>query len=308
MKKQTQKNSLTEPTVLTEIEKQSQLSFDFESSSQRKQPQFSSYIVYVDESGDSSLEKIDKGYPVFVLAFCVFHKRYYAEQLVPEVQGLKFNYFGHDMIILHEKEIRKKEPPFSFRTKEIEKGFMDDLTQIIKSSKFILIATAILKSQLTAKPEQNAYHIALKYCLENLYLFLQEKQQYEQTHLTFVVFESRGEKEDKELELEFRRICHKENRFKENLPFEIIIKSKQANSTGMQFADLFARPIRRHLIDGEGKENRAFQVLEQKFFCADKNKLGCNYHGFGLNLYPQEKRKAPETESCNADQGTPQSI
>ena len=108
MKKQTQKNSLTEPTVLTEIEKQSQLSFDFESSSQRKQPQFSSYIVYVDESGDSSLEKIDKGYPVFVLAFCVFHKRYYAEQLVPEVQGLKFNYFGHDMIILHEKEIRKK--------------------------------------------------------------------------------------------------------------------------------------------------------------------------------------------------------
>lgn len=122
MKKQTQKNSLTEPTVLTEIEKQSQLSFDFESSSQRKQPQFSSYIVYVDESGDSSLEKIDKGYPVFVLAFCVFHKRYYAEQLVPEVQGLKFNYFGHDMIILHEKEIRKKEPPFSFRTKEIEKG------------------------------------------------------------------------------------------------------------------------------------------------------------------------------------------
>lgn len=109
------------------------------------------------------------------------------------------------------------------------------------------------------------------------------------------------------LELEFRRICNKENRFRENLPFEIIIKSKQANSTGMQFADLFARPIGRRLIDGNGKENRAFQVLEQKFFCADKNELGRNYQGFGLNLYPQEKRKAPETESYNADRGTPQS-
>ena len=34
--------------------------------------QFSDFMVYVDESGDHSLTSIDKNYPIFVLAFCVF--------------------------------------------------------------------------------------------------------------------------------------------------------------------------------------------------------------------------------------------
>ncbi|MCH8553147.1 MAG: DUF3800 domain-containing protein [Natronospirillum sp.] len=44
----------------------------------RKTPEsdFSKYIVYVDESGDHNLQSLDESYPVFVLAFCVFHKRH----------------------------------------------------------------------------------------------------------------------------------------------------------------------------------------------------------------------------------------
>lgn len=44
---------------------------------------FSDYIVYVDESGDHGMQTIDANYPVFVLAFCVFHKRHYSEKVVP---------------------------------------------------------------------------------------------------------------------------------------------------------------------------------------------------------------------------------
>ncbi|WP_244948789.1 DUF3800 domain-containing protein [Campylobacter hyointestinalis] len=36
---------------------------------------FSNHIVYVDESGDHSLTNINKDFPVFVLAFCIFKKR-----------------------------------------------------------------------------------------------------------------------------------------------------------------------------------------------------------------------------------------
>lgn len=39
---------------------------------------FSDYIVYVDESGDHSLTSIHAGYPIFVLALCIFHKEEYA--------------------------------------------------------------------------------------------------------------------------------------------------------------------------------------------------------------------------------------
>ncbi|MDQ6991340.1 MAG: DUF3800 domain-containing protein [Mariprofundaceae bacterium] len=41
--------------------------------------EFSDYIVYVDESGDHGLQNIDPNYPIFVLAFCIFHKNYYCD-------------------------------------------------------------------------------------------------------------------------------------------------------------------------------------------------------------------------------------
>lgn len=41
------------------------------------QRNFSEFVVYVDESGDHSLTSIDRNYPVFVLAFCIFYKDHY---------------------------------------------------------------------------------------------------------------------------------------------------------------------------------------------------------------------------------------
>lgn len=298
---------ITAPRELTESEKQAQLSFDFAERTYSKK--FSQYIVYVDESGDSNLkpDNIDLGYPVFVLALCIFHKRYYADSLVPAVQSLKFNHFGHDMVVFHEKDIRKKTAPFTFPTKEQEKEFMLDLHKLIQESKFVLISGAILKDRMPARHQYNsAYNIALGLCLERLYRFMIEKRQ--EKLKTFIVFEARGNNEDKNLELEFRRICDGDNVFKIPLPFEILIKSKQTNSTGLQFADLVARPIGRHLIDGDEKENRAFNTLINKLFCQDKRRLGEEYLGHGLATFPPpEKAKGPENRSHNADQGTPQS-
>ena len=289
IKKIKNEGDLAQPSELSELQKMSQLPLDFKGENKNYSDNFGSYIVYVDESGDANLTKVDKDYPVFVLAFCIFFKQYYTNTLVPEVQSLKFNYFGHDLVVLHEKEIRRKEPPFTFSTKEKEDQFMNDLSGVIARSRFILISAAILKNQLESKPERNAYYIALSLCLENLYLFLMEKGQ--QNHKTFVIFEARGDKEDRELELEFRRICDGDNKFGMAMPFNIIIKSKQINSTGLQFADLLARPIGRKLIDPEEQPNRAFDILKQKFFCVNKTKLGEEYYGLGLSVYPPKSEK-----------------
>lgn len=85
---------------------------------QSASPIFSDYIVYVDESGDHSLESIDPEYPVFVLSFCIFRKDVYAETITPAVRKLKFHTFGHDMAVLHEIDIRKKRGAFSRLGKE----------------------------------------------------------------------------------------------------------------------------------------------------------------------------------------------
>ena len=77
-----------------------------------KMGEFSDYIIYADESGDHSLTKIDPVYPVFVLCLCVFRKRDYVRHTVPAVQRLKFKWFGHDTVVLHENDIRKQRGPF----------------------------------------------------------------------------------------------------------------------------------------------------------------------------------------------------
>ena len=88
---------------------------------------FSNFIVYVDESGDHGMQTLDKNYPVFVLAFCVFYKRHYAERVAPALQKFKFNHFGHDHVVLHENEIRKEKGSFKFQSRHHKHDFLDQL-------------------------------------------------------------------------------------------------------------------------------------------------------------------------------------
>jgi hypothetical protein len=84
----------------------------------------SDFIVYVDESGDHGLKTIDINYPVFVLAFCIFRKDVYVDQLVPAMQRFKFSHFGHDQILLHETDIRKDRGDFSIlKSKALKEAF-----------------------------------------------------------------------------------------------------------------------------------------------------------------------------------------
>jgi len=43
-------------------------------------------IVFVDESGDHSLESVNTDYPIFVLAFCILPTAAYVDQITPVVR------------------------------------------------------------------------------------------------------------------------------------------------------------------------------------------------------------------------------
>lgn len=255
---------------------------------------FSQYIVYVDESGDHSLQSIDDQYPLFVLAFCVFHKRHYSEAIVPALEKFKFNYFGHDQVVLHENEIRKEKGAFNiFRSRDEKHAFLDQLTDIIEFSNFILISCTIDKRALKqhSEADSNPYHLALGFCMETLYEFLREKGQHEKK--THVVVECRGKKEDSELELEFRRICDGNNRLMQSLPFEVVFSDKKVMSSGLQLADLVARPIGLNMLRPE-QENRAFEILKTKFYCdGGRENVGTGYEGMGMKIYPAAESEKP---------------
>jgi hypothetical protein len=254
---------------------------------------YGKFIVYVDESGDHSLLKVDAGYPVFVLSFCVFDKTYYSKNVVPAVEQFKFANFGHDIVILHEREIRKEAGAFRFRDRDQKQTFIAGLTEVIDTSNFILISCIIDKRRIdvSADRPQNPYHVALGFCAEALLEFLTEKRQ--QDALTHIVFEKRGDREDKELELEFRRLCAGANRLERRYPFEIVLADKKVNSTGLQLADLVARPIGLNYLRPE-QENRAFAVLKRKFFCSGGHKgVGEGYQDWGLKVFPPQKSEKP---------------
>lgn len=240
---------------------------------------FSDYIVYVDKSGDHNLDNINSKYPIFVLAFCIFHKRYYNSHTVKDIQNLKFNYFGHDMIILHERDILKRKGVFN-QSDEMHQAFLNDISQLIENNKFVVIACVIRKDTLSQTDiASNPYHLAIAMGLERLYDFLGEKRQ--QDNQTFVVFEQRGLNEDKLLKAEFERVCQEKQ-----YPFQMILASKYANSSGMQLADLIARPIGNHVLRPT-QPNRAFDIIKHKLYCQHgADDTGHDYEDLGLRIYP----------------------
>jgi hypothetical protein len=93
--------------------------------------------------------------------------------------------------------------------------------------------------------------------------------------------ERRGNKEDAELELEFLRICDGANFKSSRMPLEVVFTDKKANLPGLQLADLVARPVGMSILR-PGQANRAFNVLESKFYVSAMGKRD----GWGLKCFP----------------------
>lgn len=240
------------------------------------------YIVFVDESGDHGLATIDASYPVFVLAFCIVRKAVYARELLPAVTEFKFHYFGHDQVVLHERDINKDSGEFAIlRDKNRKQTFIDELSGIIANLEMTVIASVIRKDRLNDRYRfpVNPYEMALGFGLERAQRFLARRGNRD--HVTPVVIERRGLREDRELELEFRRICDGMNAAGAKMAFEPRFVSKVANVPGLQIADLVARPIGRHVLD-PAQVNRAYDVIETKL---DRS-AGGKIDGWGLKVFP----------------------
>lgn len=229
---------------------------------------FGEHVVYVDEAGDHG--QVSNEFPLFVLAFCVFKKDDYAAAVLPAVHRLKFRYFGHDAVVLHEREIRKATAPFGFlRAPEVRAAFMDHLSRLIREAPFTLIAVVVDKRRLGARYEGNPYELALDAGLVQVVRYLRSQEEHALTH---VVVESRGTKEDREL----RDVFDALNRPAGSLSganLELVFASKAQNHGGMQVADMVARPIGRHLIDAPGQPNRAYAILREKFWSSEARGL-----------------------------------
>jgi hypothetical protein len=241
--------------------------------------------MFLDESGDHNLEKIDQTYPMFVLSGCIFDLDYYRSFVEPEARRLKIKHFGNDDVILRSYDIRKQKRGFaSLVDKKKREDFYGDLNSFISNLDFKIISAAINKTKLKSqyvKPD-NPYEICLQFILERSVMYLGRTID----PLMFRI-ESRQTHNDEKLAKvyeDFRNRDHqlfKKDEIQRKL-LDLSFNQKTQNVIGMQISDLVAYPIGRWVLD-KNKENKPFEIIERKFHNNPKTRMYLNY---GLKIFP----------------------
>ncbi len=198
-------------------------------------------------------------------------KSTYADSIVPSLQKLKFDFVGHDQLVLHERDIRRQKDAFAFLQVDqtVRVSFLAAIDKVFLDADMSIYASVIHKQALKDRYADpfSPYDLALSFLMEKLLFRLQWLGQIGK--LVHVVFECRGKKEDAELELTFRRIASNQFNWGYKSPdftklrWEPLFVDKKANSSGLQIADLVARPIGLHAINPV-QANHAYDVALQK--------------------------------------------
>jgi len=123
------------------------------------------------------------------------------------MNALKEKYWSTTNVILHSREIRKCEGPFSILFDlSLKERFYEDLNALITAADFTVIAAAINKEQHIrryGKLAHDPYDVSLSFTMERLVFCLDDMEYMSGTEL---VFEKRGHKEDTQLAAHFNAI------------------------------------------------------------------------------------------------------
>lgn len=241
--------------------------------------------LFIDESGDHSLEKIDKQYPVFILAGVIFDNDYYNKTAKEKIKKFKLKFFGTDKVILHTADIYRNKKGFeSLASKNIRNKFFKDLYSLLNSLNFEIIAAGIQKRKHLLRygiAAVDPYLLSLEFVVERFIFALDDCNEK-----GIIIAESRDKQLDNQLELAWLNLKIKGTRFLEPsrisekiTDFKILPKSKAIG--GLEIVDLIVSPIGRKIIGKPEKED--FRVIKKKFRRDGSNKI----MGHRLVVFPK---------------------
>jgi hypothetical protein len=241
------------------------------------------YIMFLDESGDHNLIKIDYQYPVFTLVGCIFEKVYYDSVVVPKIDNLKKKYFDSEDIILHSYEIRKYKNSFRILYNiDLRQKFIKDMNDLLSSLDFTIIASCIRKDNLINQYNnpKSPYDLAFYFIMERYVKFLDNKN-----GVGMISIESRDTKSNAEL-LEVYNKFRDGVRWVSSEQFQrrilgIEFLEKHRNINGHQIADLTAYPISRYCLDKNSNTNHGWEIVRSKL-----RRRGTKIEGYGYKEFP----------------------
>lgn len=216
----------------------------------KKQATAEGCCVFLDECGSHDLKANDQ-YPVFALSAVIVPENQYPN-LDVRWKGWKAAVLGDGNATVHEPEIRNRLGPFGGpdAAKVVEKLGLE-----LAELPFTAIVCAVHRTDYTQEVgvgpldeslPAHVYLMTLDFLLERVAMALDSAFGGARAA---VIAESRGPKEDALLQYEFARLQLDGTSylapawFRQQLAPGVVFKSKEDNSTGLQLADLVARPV-----------------------------------------------------------------
>jgi hypothetical protein len=224
-------------------------------------------IMFLDESGDHSLKKIDPQFPIFALAGCIFEQEYHqreAGEAGEAVKQYKRRLFGTEAIVLHTSDIARNRNGFErLVVGTFRQQFYQETNALVASLDFTVVAVALRKDAHVARHGRNAadpYHFCLTHVIERYYDVLCHTDQQ-----GLVVAESRGSLFDTDLFRAFNQLLHSGIGQIGGVELRgrilgLSFRPKADNVVGLQIADLVATPIARHTLGKQDDELRNHQA------------------------------------------------
>ncbi len=221
-------------------------------------------MVFIDECGPHSVAA-PATFPVFTLAAVVVGRQHYDDVLDLQWRGWKATKLGSGDARVHEPDVRKREGRFAG---EHGAAVVDSLRDFLEAAEFGVVACAINRVEykkvafpdpLDATLPDHMYLFAMDVLFERIAMVLDKRFPGGTAE---VIVESRGPREDALLQYEFARL-HLDGTsyigdafFRTRLRPGITFLGKTQNCTGLQLADLVARPISEKVADPAGTPER----------------------------------------------------
>jgi hypothetical protein len=248
-------------------------------------------LLYLDESGDHNLEKIDPKNPVFVLGGIIVDRTYARSVMRPRIRQLKLDFFDDPGLVLHTNDIIRARNGFeALEDSQLRDGFYEALNSLMRELEYKVVACVIDKRRLVAQYGKNAddpYMYSLEVLIERFC-----KDLGECVDGGIIYAEKRGEPLDHELNEAWERL----RSFTTGTGFapgkviddricELVIKDKRLNIDGLQLADLVIAPIARKAMRRPVKED--WEIVKSKFRRSAAGKA----KGYGLIVLPKYPKK-----------------
>lgn len=238
-------------------------------------------VLFLDESGDHNLRRVNPVYPVFVRGGIIVDRAYTRDVIDPRMRRFKQRFFGREDVILHTVDMGKGRGDYAFLADPlIRTNFFASLNSMLRELEYLVIACVIKKPEFVAKYGNNAQDPYM-YCLEILVeRFCQELG--DTLDGGFICAEKRNPGLDRELLDAWQKLIAPGGGIVSMPPSEIDarivrldLKDKMPNLAGSQLADLVITPIGRHVAGMPPKENEVqWSVVETKLRRVSGDSIG----------------------------------